>query len=122
MLYISPFPNRIGYGNKGVESLRKAGRAFHAKSGQELEQWVQYRLLKILEGKVGLMAGGMRRSATMKKLTDKQCEPVDTCATYLKNKVPYLKYDRYLAQGFPIATGVIEGACRHLVKDRMDMI
>ena len=38
-----------------------------------------------------------------------------------KNKAPYLKYDRYLAQGFPIATGVIEGACRHLVKDRMDI-
>ncbi len=57
----------------------------------------------------------------MKKLTDKQREPVDTCATYLKNKAPYLKYDRYLAQGFPIATGVIEGACCHLVKDRMDI-
>mgnify|MGYP001060250589 CR=1 FL=1 len=67
------------------------------------------------------MAGGMRRSATMKKLTDKQREPVETCATYLKNKAPYLKYDRYLDLGFPIATGVIEGACRHLVKDRMDI-
>ena len=60
------------------------------------------------------MAGGMHRSATRKKFTDKQREPVDTCA-------PYLKYDRYLDLGFPIATGVIEGACRHLVKDRMDI-
>jgi len=34
---------------------------------------------------------------------------------------PYLKYNHYLAQGFPIATGVIEGACRHLVKDRMEV-
>ena len=57
----------------------------------------------------------MRRSATLKKFTDKQGEPVDTCATYLKNKAPYLTL------GFPIATGVIEGACRHLVKDRMDI-
>lgn len=104
-----------------IEYLWKAGRAFHPKSGSELEQWVQYRLLKILEGKAGLMAGGMRRSATRKKLTDKQREPVNVCATYLKNKAPYLKYDHYLAQGFPIATGVIEGACRHLVKDRMDI-
>jgi hypothetical protein len=32
-----------------------------------------------------------------------------------------LHYDEYLAKGFPIATGVIEGACRHLVKDRMDL-
>jgi len=45
----------------------------------------------------------------------------DDCATYLKNKAPYLKYDLYLSNGFPIATGVIEGACRHLVKDRMDI-
>ena len=104
-----------------IEYLWKAGRAFHPKSGPELEKWVQYRLLKILEGKAGLMAGGMRRSATLKKLTDKQRESVDTCATYLKNKAPYLKYNRYLDMGFPIATGVIEGACRHLVKDRMDI-
>jgi hypothetical protein len=40
---------------------------------------------------------------------------VDTCADYL------LKYDEYLAAGLPIATGVIEGACRHLIKDRMDI-
>jgi len=104
-----------------IEYLWKAGRAFHPQSGPELEKWVQHRLLKILEGKAGLMAGGMRRSATVKKLTDKQREPVETCATYLKNKAPYLKYDRYLDLGFPIATGVIEGACRHLVKDRMDI-
>ena len=104
-----------------IEYLWKAGRAFYPKSGPELEKWVQHRLLKILEGKAGLMAGGMRRSATVKNLTDKQREPVDTCATYLKNKAPYLKYDRYLDLGFPIATGVIEGACRHLIKDRMDI-
>lgn len=104
-----------------IEYLWKAGRAFHPKSGPELEEWVQYRMLKILEGKAGLMAGGMRRSATLKKLTKKEREPVEKCATYLKNKAPYLKYNEYLGFGFPIATGVIEGACRHLIKDRMDI-
>ena len=104
-----------------IEYLWTAGRAFHPKSGPELEEWVQYRMLKILEGKAGLMAGGMRRSATLKKLTEKEREPVESCATYLKNKAPFLKYDEYLKSGFPIATGVIEGACRHLVKDRMDI-
>ena len=104
-----------------IEYLWKAGRAFHPKSGPELEKWVQYRMVKILEGKAGLMAGGMRRSATIKKLTEKEREPVESCANYLKNKAPYLKYHQYLDLGFPIATGVIEGACRHLVKDRMDI-
>ena len=45
----------------------------------------------------------------------------DTCATYLINKAPYLDYPTALHNGWPIATGVIEGACRHLVKDRMDI-
>ena len=45
----------------------------------------------------------------------------DTAAAYLLNKRPYLDYRSALANGWPIATGVIEGACRHLVKDRMDI-
>ncbi len=104
-----------------IEYLWDAGRAFHPESGQELENWVRHRLLGVLQGKASLMAGGMRRSATLQKLNAKKREPVDTCATYLLNKSPYLHYDRYLSQGFPIATGVIEGACRHLVKDRMEV-
>jgi len=67
------------------------------------------------------MAGGMRRSATRRGLRSEARKPVDTCARYLLNHSAYLRYDHYLAQGFPIATGVIEGACRHLVKDRMDV-
>jgi len=39
--------------------------------------------------------------------------------TYLDAKQPYLDYPKALAAGWPVATGVIEGACRHLVKDRM---
>lgn len=104
-----------------IEYLWGAGRAFHPASGPELESWVEYRLLEILRGKAGLMAGGMRRSATRRALSSKTREPVDICARYLLNYSPYLHYDRYLAQGLPIATGVIEGACRHLVKDRMEV-
>jgi hypothetical protein len=46
---------------------------------------------------------------------------VDDCADYLLKYRPYLRYDEYLALGLPISTGVIEGACRHLIKDRMDI-
>lgn len=104
-----------------IEYLWDAGRAFHPESGPELENWVRHRLLGVLQGKAGQMAGGMRRSATLQKFTAKRREPVDACATYLLNKSPYLHYDNYLYQGFPIATGVIEGACRHLIKDRMEV-
>ena len=102
-----------------IEYLWDAARVFHPDSGLELENWVRHRLLEILRGKAGLMAGGMRRSATLRSLSAKAREPVDACARYLSNHSPYLRYDRYLAKGLPVATGVIEGACRHLVKDRM---
>ena len=63
----------------------------------------------------------MGRSATLPKLTPQEPKPVDTCARFLLNNGKDLKYDDYLKAGFPIATGVIEGACRHLIKDRMDI-
>jgi hypothetical protein len=104
-----------------AEYLWDAGRAFYPKSGDDLESWVRVRLLEILRGKAGYVAGGMRRSATLRGLVSADREPVDTCANYLLTYAPYLKYNHYLDQGFPIATGVIEGACRHLVKDRMEV-
>jgi len=104
-----------------IEYLWKAGRVFHPKSGPDLQSWVRNRILEVLRGKAGLVAGGMRRSATRRQLSDEDREPVDTCARYLLNYSPYLRYNHYLAKGLPIATGVIEGACRHLVKDRMDV-
>ena len=103
-----------------IEYLWDAGRVFYPQGGPELEGWVDHRILKILEGKAGHVAGGMRRSATKRKLSKEKRKPVETCARYLRNHIPYLRYDRYLCQGLPIATGVIEGACRHLVKDRME--
>ncbi|MBC8503424.1 MAG: ISKra4 family transposase [Chloroflexi bacterium] len=102
-----------------IEYLWDAARVFHPAPGPELENWVRHRMLETLRGKAGLMAGGMRRSATLRGLSVKAREPVDVCARYLSNHSPYLRYDRYLAKGLPVATGVIEGACRHLVKDRM---
>ena len=104
-----------------IEYLWDAGRAFYPKAGEELESWVRVRLVEILRGKAGYVAGGMRRSATLRTLGSADREPVDICANYLLTYAPYLKYNHYLAQGFPIATGVIEGACRHLVKDRMEV-
>jgi len=94
---------------------------FYPQGGQALEDWVSHRLEEILRGKAGYVAGGMRRSATKRHLDAQTRNPVDKCANYLLNHRPYLRYDRYLAQGLPIATGVIEGACRHLVKDRMEV-
>jgi len=67
------------------------------------------------------VAIGLRRAATRAQLRRHQRRPVDKAADYIENNQQRLQYDQALAQGLPIATGVIEGACRHLVKDRMDI-
>lgn len=104
-----------------LEYLWKAAYCFHADGTEEAEAWVQAHALALLKGKVSDVAAGMRRSATRKNLSQEEREPVDKCADYLlKNKTRF-DYATALANGWPIATGIIEGACRHLVKDRMDL-
>ena len=103
------------------EYVWKASLAFYEETEPAREVWVQERLLRILCGEATLVAAAMRRSATRRELKPDTRENVDRCADYLLNHAPYLHYHEYLAAGFPIATGVIEGACRHLVSDRMDL-
>ena len=104
-----------------LEYLWKAGHALAAEGSAELEQWVLHRLGRVLEGRARYVAAGMRRSATKRRLADQQRRPVDTCANYLLKYQGYLAYDQYLAGGLPIGSGVIEGACRHLVNDRLGL-
>jgi hypothetical protein len=104
-----------------LQYLWKAGLCFHGEGTAELEEWVTERLLRVLQGKAGDVAAGMRRSATLRGLKKARREPVDTCAGYLLKNKGFLRYDRALRRGYPIGTGVIEGACRHLVKDRMEL-
>ena len=104
-----------------LDYLWKAGRAFHAEASQELEHWVLERLQRILRGDAGQVAGGMRRSASKRRLPEEKRKPVDTCADYLLDHKRYLHYDKYLAAGLPIGSGVIEGTARHLVGDRMGL-
>lgn len=104
-----------------LEYVWKAAFCFFPSGSEEAETWVQERALRILQGKASDVAAGIRRSATLQKLTQKARENADKCADYLLKNRPYLRYDEYLDQGYPIASGVIEGACRHLVNDRMDI-
>jgi hypothetical protein len=74
-----------------------------------------------LRGRSSQVAAGLRGSATWRGLGEKERVPLDKCADYLLKYRQFLRYDQYLQAGLPIATGVIEGACRHLVKDRMEL-
>lgn len=101
--------------------LWKAGKALLGAKPKEIEEWVSERTRRILQGKGSAVAGGMRRSATNRKLKSGERKSVDACARYLLNNTELLRYDRWLPLGYPIASGVIEGACRSLVRQRMDI-
>jgi hypothetical protein len=104
-----------------AEYIWKAGIVFYGEGNDELDVWVAKHLLAVLQGRAGHVAAGLRRSATLRNLGAKDRKPVDDCATYLLKRIQYLRYHLYLASGLPIATGVIEGACRYLINDRMDI-
>lgn len=98
----------------------KAAGALFPNQDLEQDRWTREHLLEILRGKASRVAAGMRRSATLREMGAER-KPVDECADYLLHYSSYLQYDKALAEGVPIATGVIEGACRHLVEDRMNL-
>lgn len=104
-----------------LEYLWKAAWCFFEDGNPDAEAWVTERALAILHGKSSDVAAGIRRSATLQGFAKTDRKGVDACCDYLLAKRPYLRYDEFLAAGLPIATGVIEGACRHLVNDRMDI-
>ena len=100
--------------------LWEAAYSFHAEGTEQARLWVRARLLQILRGNVSLVAAGMRQSATKLGLTGSKRKAVDkTCNYLLKNKT-FMRYHQYLAAGLPIASGNVEGACGHLVRDRME--
>ena len=101
--------------------LWKAAHVFHDEGSAESQQWVGERLLEVLRGRAGLVAGGMRRSATLRDLDQETRKPVDSCAKYILNHKAFVAYESYLRNGWPICSGVIEGTCRHLINDRMDL-
>jgi hypothetical protein len=66
------------------------------------------------------LVNGYRRRRTEGRLRGTKQEVVRSAIEYLENNREHMKYDEYLAAGYPIGSGVAEGACRHLVKDRLE--
>lgn len=102
-----------------LEYLWKAAWCFFDEGDPEAETWVHGHAFTILQGRCSDVAGAIRRKATRLGLDDNERKGADECANYLIRKRPYLDYAMALRGGWPIATGVIEGACRHLIMDRM---
>ena len=104
-----------------MEYLWDAAYAFHEPESEAARRWVRERLLRILNGEVSQVVKGMRQSATKQGVCPAEREPVEKACKYFLNNKDRMRYDEYLAQGLPIASGAAEGACGHLVKDRMEV-
>lgn len=104
-----------------LERLWKAAHCFFPENSEEAKAFVSERLRRVLEGEAGRMIGGLRQMGTKHKLKGAKLRQLQKALQYLENNRQYMHYDQYLAAGYPIASGVAEGACRHVVKDRMEL-
>jgi len=103
-----------------LERLWAVAHCFHAEGSDGAKRFVECRLRDLLQGRVGYVLSGLRKRLRAEELSGPRREVVRSAVEYLTNNRQHMRYDEYLAKGYPIGSGVAEGACRHLVKDRME--
>lgn len=102
------------------ERFWKVAYLFHKEGSSEAKSMAYELTLRTLQGKIGYVIGGLKQRLKKGKLSKHKQKGLKAVLTYLENHRRQMHYDRYLKAGFPIATGVVESACGHLVKDRME--
>jgi hypothetical protein len=103
------------------EYVWAAGHCLHKPGTPQAEGWVGGHLTTILHGQVERAVAEITAEADRRGLSGAKRENVTACVRYLTGHLDRLHYDTALAAGWPIATGAIEGACRHLIGDRLDI-
>jgi hypothetical protein len=105
-----------------VEYLWDAANALEKVKKIDRHKWVYERLFSILNGNVGRVIGGLKQIITKnkEKLSKTQIQELERVITYFTNHRKWMKYDEYLEAGYPIGSGVVESACGHTVKSRME--
>jgi len=100
--------------------LWKAAHVFCQEGSAAAEQFMRERLLKVLQGRSDLVVRGLREMASKRQLTGAKKKTIASVCAYLEANRQRMHYDVYLGKGYPIASGALEGACRHLIKDRLE--
>ena len=103
-----------------LEKLWKAAYVFHPEGSLEAELWVLDRTLRILFGGGESSRQGDSPDVTKRGLFGAKRKTLCGVADYLHRNRARMRYDEYLAKGWPIASGPVEGACKNLIKDRME--
>jgi hypothetical protein len=102
------------------ERLWTAAHCFHSEKSPAADQFVERYLRMLLEGKVDSVIRSFQHLLVTRKLKGETRKRLMATITYYQNNRQHMRYNEYLAAGYPIGSGVAEGACRHLVKDRME--
>ena len=101
-----------------IEYLWKGAHIFHQANTPEAEHWVTDKLTYLLHGKIEEVIGKLKEM--LKSLSKRKKALLQKVITYLENGKEHMRYDTYIAKGYPVGSGVVEGACKNLVKDRME--
>lgn len=104
-----------------TQYLWKAANSFFCPGDPAARAWVRDQTAKILAGRHLDVRAGIRRRATAFGYSPAERAGADECARYLENKQDYLDYPAFLKAGWPVASGLIEGAAGWLIKDRMEV-
>ena len=75
---------------------------------------------RVLQGEVRAVITNLRLLATRRNLRGEKRKTINAAYHYFETNLNRMRYDEYLRKGYPIASGAVEGACRHLVKDRLE--
>jgi hypothetical protein len=103
------------------EHLWKIAECFHKRETAAAQTFVEHYTRMILDGKVGYVVRELRRLCKQQDLRGKRKQTVFRGLGYFRRNRRRMRYDEYLAKGYPIGSGVAEGACRNLVKDRLEL-
>lgn len=103
-----------------LERVWKAADVFNPQGGPEAELWAKLACSRILEGNVCQLIKGLRQTVTKQRLFGSKRKTLLQVAAYFDNNKQRMRYNEYLALGLPIASGPVEGACKNLIKDRME--
>ena len=104
-----------------LEYLWEAGNSLYGEKSEHRDPWVRERALLLLRGQTDAVIADLRNLANTPRRKKRAKTVLLKVADYYERNQAFMHYDTYLASGWPIATGVIEGACRHLVKDRCEL-
>jgi hypothetical protein len=100
--------------------LWSAAKLLYGEKSKEVLPLVRKYVTQVLAGKVESVIRTLRRNAKERGLPSAKKKKLARICSYFHKNRHRMRYDEYLRQGYPIASGVIEGACRHLIKDRME--